>query len=286
MSLLQLFARQLQLHGVSPGQRIAVAVSGGSDSLALALLTAWWRRHGAWEERHMVHGLLAKKQHSMSQKEHCPCAGGIPEPLASIAPSHVLPAEAVLAARPQEELLHVAQAILQRRGAASGPASFAADSRDAPWAVLQHDIQVAAGEPVDATDEQEPAYAIIVDHALRPESAAEAAATAKTVSAWGMRPLVLTAEWPYSKPRRGGLMKAARLMRQQVYQQACSQHGVSDLLVGHQSGAQGVVGSGVHTAWPVRSPLRFLIFEIYELCTQWRRTSPFALSQVIRRKLS
>lgn len=206
----------------------------------------------------------------MSQKEHRPYAGGVPEPLASVSPSHVLSAEAVLAARPQEELLHVAQAILQRRGAAPGPASFAAGTQDTPWGVLQHDIQVAAGDPTNVTGELQPAYAVIVDHALRPESADEAAATAETVSAWGMRPLLLTAEWPDSKPRRGSIMKAARLMRQQVYQQACSQHGISNLLLGHQSGAQGVVGSRVHTVWPVRSPLHFLMHEVYKLCTQWR----------------
>lgn len=148
--------------------------------------------------------------------------------------------------------MHVAQVILQRRGAASGPASFAAGTQDTPWGVLQHDIQVAAGEPADATAEPEPAYAIIVDHALRPESADEAAATAETVSAWGLQPLLLTAEWPDSKPRRGSLMRAARLMRQQVYQQACSQYGISDLLVGHQSGAQGGAGSEVHTVIPIR----------------------------------
>jgi PP-loop family len=270
MSLLQLFARQLQLHGVSPGQRVAVAVSGGSDSLALALLTAWWRGHGAWERGRECIACRPRFQHSVSQKEHCPCAGGIPEPLASVRPSDLLLAEAVLAARPQEELLHVAQAILQRRGAAPGPASFAAATLDAPWSVLQHDIQVAASDPTDATGELQPAYAVIVDHALRPESAAEAAATAETVAAWGLQPLLLTTEWPDSKPRRGSLMKAARLLRQQLFQQACSQHGISDLLIGHQSGAQGVGSSGLHTVWPVRSTLRVLVHEVYKLCTQWR----------------
>ena len=159
---------------------------------------------------------------------------------------------------------------MQRRDAAAGSASSTADPQDAPWAVLQRDIQIATGVPVNTAAAPEPAYAVIVDHALRPESAAEAAATAETVAAWGLQPLVLTAEWPDSKPRRGSIMKAARLLRQQVYQQACSQHGISDLLLGHQSGAKGVGGCGLHPVWLVRSPLHFLVHEVYKLCTQWR----------------
>lgn len=47
MSLLQHFARHLHAHGLSANHRVAIAVSGGSDSLALALLTAWWQGRGA-----------------------------------------------------------------------------------------------------------------------------------------------------------------------------------------------------------------------------------------------
>ena len=158
---------------------------------------------------------------------------------------------------------------MQRRYAAAGSASSTADPQDAPWAVLQRDIQIAAGFPVNTAAASEPAYAIIVDHALRPESTAEAAATAETVSAWGLQPLLLTAEWPDGKPRQGNLMKAARLMRQQFFQQACRQHGISDVLVGHQSGAQGGVELW-RTVWLVRLSLPFLVHEVYELCVQWR----------------
>ena len=42
--ILQRFSTVLSNLGVSRNRRIAVALSGGSDSMALALLTAWWRQ--------------------------------------------------------------------------------------------------------------------------------------------------------------------------------------------------------------------------------------------------
>ena len=163
-----------------------------------------------------------------------PSAGGIPEPLASVPAARALPSDAAVAASPpQGELLNAAQDILRRRGAELRPCTT-----DSQWALLHEDSGAAAGFCPQATVAPEAAYAVIVDHALRPESAAEAAATAEAVAAWGLRPLLLTASWPRGPPRHGELMKTARLVRQRLYLQACRQHGISDLLVGHQAGAQ------------------------------------------------
>ncbi len=41
-SLVNIFANKMQALQIPRTQRVTVALSGGPDSLALALLTAWW----------------------------------------------------------------------------------------------------------------------------------------------------------------------------------------------------------------------------------------------------
>lgn len=43
-SVCRKFAESMKSAGLQPGAPVAVALSGGSDSLALALLVAWWSR--------------------------------------------------------------------------------------------------------------------------------------------------------------------------------------------------------------------------------------------------
>jgi tRNA(Ile)-lysidine synthase len=58
-----------------------------------------------------------------------------------------------------------------------------------------------------------PATALVVDHALRPESAGEAQQVAAWLTRLGLLPRVLTLEWPQGRPPRGKVQEAARNAR-------------------------------------------------------------------------
>lgn len=95
---------------------------------------------------------------------------------------------------------------------------------------------------------------LIVDHALRPESAAEAAATEALLRRHGCD--AETLRWADAKPRTG-LQEAARAARYRLLRDACRRRGILHLLVAHhaddqdetvamraarQSGADGLAG--------------------------------------------
>lgn len=77
--------------------------------------------------------------------------------------------------------------------------------------------------------------ALIVDHSLRPESAAEAAQTAKQAQRLGLRTRIL--RWEGDKPPTG-LMAAARQARYQLLLKACAEEGMSHLFLAHHADDQ------------------------------------------------
>jgi tRNA(Ile)-lysidine synthase len=76
---------------------------------------------------------------------------------------------------------------------------------------------------------------LVVDHALRPESAAEAAATAALLGRYGCEAEIL--RWSEAKPR-AGLQEAARTARYRLLRDACRRRGVLHLLVAHHADDQ------------------------------------------------
>jgi tRNA(Ile)-lysidine synthase len=76
---------------------------------------------------------------------------------------------------------------------------------------------------------------LIVDHALRPESAAEAAATAALLERHGCQAKIL--RWSEAKPRTG-LQEAARGARYRLLRAACRRRGLLHLLVAHHADDQ------------------------------------------------
>ncbi|SJZ37807.1 tRNA(Ile)-lysidine synthase [Enhydrobacter aerosaccus] len=79
------------------------------------------------------------------------------------------------------------------------------------------------------------ALALIVDHGLRAEAAAEAASTAKLLARHGIETEIL----PWSGPKPAtGLQEAARVARYRLLFGACRQRGILHLLVAHQADDQ------------------------------------------------
>lgn len=72
--------------------------------------------------------------------------------------------------------------------------------------------------------------ALIVDHALRPESGAEAALTAKRLTACGIRPRILTRAGP---PVTRNKQAEARAARYRLLASACAEEGIDHLLLAH-----------------------------------------------------
>lgn len=104
--------------------------------------------------------------------------------------------------------------------------------------------------------------ALVVDHGLRPESAAEAELTAQRLNAFGVRARILTLT---NLVKGAGIADRARQARYAVLAEACRDAGCVDLLLGHQaddqaetvairqraqSGADGLAGMAWITARP------------------------------------
>ena len=68
------------------------------------------------------------------------------------------------------------------------------------------------------------AVAFIVDHGLRPESAAEAESTAAVARSWGMEAHISTLEWPEGKPSSGNLQEKARIARADMLASLAKEH--------------------------------------------------------------
>lgn len=77
--------------------------------------------------------------------------------------------------------------------------------------------------------------ALIIDHGLRPESAAEAGQTASRLAARGIRSEILV--WRGGKPKTG-VQAAARQARYELLDDWCRWHGVLHLAVAHHAGDQ------------------------------------------------
>ncbi len=77
----------------------------------------------------------------------------------------------------------------------------------------------------------------MVDHCLRPESAAEAEQALETASSLGFNPVLLKAEWPQGRPSQGQLMPQSRQERYRLMTGACASLDIPCLLTGHHAGA-------------------------------------------------
>lgn len=112
---------------------------------------------------------------------------------------------------------------------------------------------------------------LIVDHALRPESAAEAATTKALLEGHGCEAEILP--WSEAKPRTG-LQEAARSARYRLLRESCRRRGVLHLLVAHhaddqsetvamraarQSGSDGLAGMSAVVELPEMRLLRPLL---------------------------
>lgn len=113
--------------------------------------------------------------------------------------------------------------------------------------------------------------ALIVDHGLRPEAAAEAQTTVSVLARHGIESLVLC--WTGAKPQ-AGLQEAARDARYRLLRDACRQRGILHLLVAHHaddqaetiamraaraSGPDGLAGMAALVEWPEVRLLRPLL---------------------------
>ena len=78
---------------------------------------------------------------------------------------------------------------------------------------------VLAGPQVQCSSNQP--VALMVDHALREASAAEAVRAAQMAAAIGLQPVQLAMDWQGIKPKHGRKMRAAREGRYQLLVEAC-----------------------------------------------------------------
>jgi tRNA(Ile)-lysidine synthase len=129
---------------------------------------------------------------------------------------------------------------------AHGPAEFALSiSSLGPFELSPHIAVACSGGPDSlaltlladgwARDRGGRATALIVDHAMRPESASEAAAVRERLITAGVEAVVLTRDGPDLKSDR---QAAARRARYALMTEWCRQSGVLHLLLGHHQGDQ------------------------------------------------
>ncbi|GAQ83219.1 tRNA(Ile)-lysidine synthetase [Klebsormidium nitens] len=78
-----------------------------------------------------------------------------------------------------------------------------------------------------------PVTALVVDHALRPESAAEARQVAAWLDVLGLQQQVLTLEWPHGLPTAAKVQEAAREARYDALAGVCHARGLTALLTAH-----------------------------------------------------
>lgn len=199
-------ASQMAKLGVSKAQNVAVALSGGADSLSLALAVSVWKGlRGQCITSLQLHFLLtsntlpsitfvsaARTPSGVATGHH-----DIPE-TSSRSVSHYLTAAQHL------------QCLLR-------PSWLPTDR------LLSQAVQ------------QDKAFAFCIDHKLRPESKVEAARAAAQAAALGLDPVQLALEWT-SLPSKGNLMEAASAARYSALRQLCRKHSAIILLTGHHAG--------------------------------------------------
>lgn len=91
---------------------------------------------------------------------------------------------------------------------------------------------IFAGHPA----KQNAPTALVMDHRLRSESAAEAEQAMATAQRLGLQTVLLKAEWPGGIPTKGQLMNSARLLRYNAMAAKCAELSIPWLLTGHHAG--------------------------------------------------
>jgi tRNA(Ile)-lysidine synthase len=118
--------------------------------------------------------------------------------------------------------------------------------------------------------------AATVDHALRPESRAEAEMVAEVCGDLGVPHTILTAEWKH-KPQTG-LQEKARIERYRLLEQWAKERGISVLLTAHHADDQAETmlmrlnrGSGVRGLAGMRAVRRLGDIDLIRPLLSWRR---------------
>jgi len=204
--LASLFAGAMARSGLAPGRdRLAVALSGGADSVALVQLVAWWA--GSGEGRVRVAGAAIGKPR--------------PRPLFS---SPAPPPPAVAAA-----MAAATARVPAADYGATAPASLAALASAAvegrPWARPRRPHASPLLPPL----------ALVVDHGLRPGSAVDAARAAGVAAGLGCEAAVVAVEWGGrgGAPRAAAAQAAARDARYASLATLATARGAAVLLTGH-----------------------------------------------------
>ncbi|KAK9839686.1 hypothetical protein WJX81_006359 [Elliptochloris bilobata] len=266
------FVRKMAELRLPPDNRIAVSLSGGPDSMALAALVAWWS--GASTPPPAVQAQL----HALRAESDAGAAGAaraqsartpVPEaaPLSWAVPRAAMPGEPApalppgAAAAPQEgteqeeggeEAAARRDALLAELDSDAVGSYMRTQAQHAalfrPWydptvypsaTMARGRLDPAPGDPQHClgSPRRRPPIALIVDHALRQESAEEAAGAAAAARALGLTAFVKRVKWGRQEL---GVISAelARSRRFTLLRRNMDMLGVGALLVAHNSGDQ------------------------------------------------
>ncbi|KAK9849002.1 hypothetical protein WJX84_005914 [Apatococcus fuscideae] len=209
-SLVNIFANKMQALQVSRTQRVTVALSGGPDSLALALLAAWWGNTTGRPPSEDVKIALeqtafASHHINMRHEEQ----EQFPNNLVNNVRSFMRPGGRVQLGRAKDS------------------------DRPTPLrkGITQEMMNDPQRRPVEIT-------ALIVDHALRDESSQEAEKAKELANALGLQPMVMRVDWRRKHPKQGQMLEAARNARYELMLDACRKLGAKTLLTAHHAGDQ------------------------------------------------
>ena len=191
--------------GINTSTRLAVALSGGPDSLSLALSLSWWsglNGTSAAEPQQTFGNNVTSASEELQL-----LAGLMPQARGSIATEENLP---------------------------TNPAGLEAHLSASQY--LQHLVRPKRLELQTAQVAKQPQIiALCIDHALRPESSQECQHAASQAAAMGLQTKIMHMHWP-EKPKSGHVMEQASIMRYKLLHQACKAQGISVLLTGHHAG--------------------------------------------------
>ncbi|CAL8467136.1 g6672 [Coccomyxa elongata] len=140
-----------------------------------------------------------------------------------------------------------------------GPDSVALSLLTSLWSGSEHEPH-GVGRPNTAAVPK----ALVVDHCLRPNSAAEAEQAVQTACSLGLDAVLLKAKWPQGRPSQGQLMNQSREERYRLMSAACAKLGIPCLLTGHHADDQAETfllrlarGSGIDGLQGMRSDVPF-----------------------------